>query len=62
MEKIRVTEATGQLGSELTMALRGRYGAENVIAAGHKASPIMPWIFFTRRYNPHFFLLESVFT
>ncbi|PPK73364.1 nucleoside-diphosphate-sugar epimerase [Methylobacter tundripaludum] len=36
MKKILVTGATGQIGSELTIALRDRYGAENVLAAGHK--------------------------
>ena len=36
MKKILVTGATGQIGSELTIALRSRYGAENVLAAGHK--------------------------
>ena len=36
MKKILVTGATGQIGSELTIALRRRYGAENVLAAGHK--------------------------
>lgn len=35
MKKILVTGATGQIGSELTLALRSRYGAENVLAAGH---------------------------
>jgi len=35
MEKILVTGATGQIGSELTIALRSRYGANNVLAAGH---------------------------
>ena len=33
MKKILVTGATGQLGSELTITLRDRYGAENVLAA-----------------------------
>lgn len=32
MKKILVTGAVGQIGSELTLALRARYGAENVIA------------------------------
>ncbi|MBN2227029.1 MAG: L-threonine 3-dehydrogenase [candidate division Zixibacteria bacterium] len=32
MEKILITGAIGQIGSELTMALRERYGKENVIA------------------------------
>ena len=36
MKKILVTGATGQVGSELTMALRNRYGAENVLAADIK--------------------------
>ncbi len=36
MKKILVTGATGQIGSELTIALRNSYGAENVLAAGHK--------------------------
>ncbi len=36
MKKILVTGATGQIGSELTIALRCKYGAENVLAAGHK--------------------------
>jgi nucleoside-diphosphate-sugar epimerase len=35
MKKILVTGATGQIGSELTIALRSRYGDENVLAAGH---------------------------
>lgn len=37
--KILVTGAVGQIGSELTMALRERHGGENVIAAGHKTEP-----------------------
>ncbi len=37
--KILVTGACGQIGSELTMALRQRYGNENVVAAGHKTKP-----------------------
>jgi len=36
MKKILVTGATGQIGSELTLALRQIYGADNVVAAGHK--------------------------
>ena len=36
MKKILVTGATGQLGSELTITLRNRYGAENVLAADKK--------------------------
>jgi nucleoside-diphosphate-sugar epimerase len=39
MKRILVTGATGQIGSELTLALRGRYGNENVVAAGHKRKP-----------------------
>ncbi|MGD2146566.1 MAG: NAD-dependent epimerase/dehydratase family protein [Anaerolineae bacterium] len=39
MPRILVTGAVGQIGSELTMALRERYGGENVVAAGHKTEP-----------------------
>lgn len=39
MKKILITGATGQIGSELTPALRNKYGAENVIAAGHTRTP-----------------------
>jgi len=39
MKRILVTGATGQIGSELTLALRNRYGNENVVAAGHKRKP-----------------------
>ncbi|MGC9337678.1 MAG: L-threonine 3-dehydrogenase [Candidatus Cloacimonadia bacterium] len=39
MRKILVTGATGQIGSELTLALRKRYGESNVIAAGHRKKP-----------------------
>lgn len=39
MKKILVTGAVGQIGSELTLALRERYGAENVIATGRKTVP-----------------------
>ncbi len=39
MRKILVTGAAGQIGSELTIALRQRYGNENVIATGHKTKP-----------------------
>jgi len=42
MQKILVTGAAGQIGSELTMALREGYGNENVIAAGHKKKPDNP--------------------
>lgn len=39
MPKILVTGATGQIGAELTLALRERYGVDNVIAAGHRREP-----------------------
>lgn len=39
MKRILVTGATGQIGSELTIELRKRYGGDNVIAAGHKRKP-----------------------
>lgn len=39
MKRILVTGATGQIGSELTLELRTRYGKENVVAAGHKRKP-----------------------
>ena len=39
MKKILVTGAAGQIGSELTMALRQKYGGENVVACGHKTRP-----------------------
>ena len=39
MKKILVTGSVGQIGSELTMALREKYGAENVIATGRKTKP-----------------------
>ncbi|MBN1639839.1 MAG: NAD-dependent epimerase/dehydratase family protein [Anaerolineae bacterium] len=38
-ERILVTGAVGQIGSELTTALRERHGSENVIAAGHRTPP-----------------------
>jgi nucleoside-diphosphate-sugar epimerase len=37
--RILVTGAVGQIGSELMMALRKRYGGEDVVAAGHKTEP-----------------------
>lgn len=37
--RILVTGAVGQIGSELTVELRRRYGADNVIAAGHHTRP-----------------------
>jgi nucleoside-diphosphate-sugar epimerase len=39
MKKILVTGAVGQIGSELTMALRKKYGNDNVIACGRKTKP-----------------------
>lgn len=39
MKRIMVTGAAGQIGSELTMALRERYGADNVLATGHATKP-----------------------
>ena len=39
MHTILVTGATGQIGSELTMALRQQYGAGHVVAAGHRRPP-----------------------
>jgi len=37
--RILVTGAVGQIGSELTPALRERYGHNNVVAAGHETKP-----------------------
>jgi nucleoside-diphosphate-sugar epimerase len=39
MKRILVTGAVGQIGSELTMALRKRYGNDNVLATGRKTKP-----------------------
>ncbi len=39
MKKILVTGAVGQIGSELTMELRNRYGNDNVVAGGRKTKP-----------------------
>ena len=39
MNRILVTGATGQIGSELVPELRKRYGTDNVIAAVHKTQP-----------------------
>jgi nucleoside-diphosphate-sugar epimerase len=39
MKRILVTGACGQIGSELTLALRERYGNDNVVATGHKTQP-----------------------
>jgi len=39
MKKILITGAVGQIGSELTMELREKYGNDNVIATGRKTKP-----------------------
>jgi len=39
MKKILITGSVGQIGSELTMALREKYGNDNVIATGRKTKP-----------------------
>ena len=39
MKKILVTGAVGQIGSELTMSLREKYGNDNVVASGRKTKP-----------------------
>jgi nucleoside-diphosphate-sugar epimerase len=39
MKKIMVTGAVGQIGSELTLALRKKYGSDNILATGHKTQP-----------------------
>ncbi len=39
IKNILVTGSVGQIGSELTLELRKRYGAENVIATGRKTQP-----------------------
>lgn len=39
MRKILVTGACGQIGSELVIELRRKYGGDNVVAAGHKTEP-----------------------
>jgi nucleoside-diphosphate-sugar epimerase len=39
MKRILVTGAVGQIGSELTIELRQRYGAGNVVATGHRTKP-----------------------
>ncbi len=38
-KRILVTGAVGQIGSELTTALRDRHGGSHVVAAGHRTSP-----------------------
>jgi len=39
MKKILVTGATGQIGSELTIELRKKYGKDHVVAVGHRKEP-----------------------
>lgn len=39
MKNILVTGAVGQIGSELTMSLREKYGNDNVVASGRKTKP-----------------------
>jgi len=39
IKKILVTGSVGQIGSELTMALRDKYGNDNVVACGRKTKP-----------------------
>lgn len=39
MKKIMVTGSVGQIGSELTMLLRKKYGNDNVVATGHHTKP-----------------------
>ena len=39
IKKILVTGSVGQIGSELTLALRKRYGNDNVVATGRKTQP-----------------------
>lgn len=39
MKKVLVSGATGQIGSELTIALRERYGNDDVVAGGRKTKP-----------------------
>ena len=39
MRRILVTGAVGQIGSELSLYLREKYGADNVVAAGNRTEP-----------------------
>ncbi len=39
MKNILVTGSAGQIGSELTMALREKFGNDNVVASGRKTKP-----------------------
>jgi nucleoside-diphosphate-sugar epimerase len=49
MQKILITGATGQVGVELTQALRDKYGASNVIATGYNNKPANE----SRQDNPY---------
>ena len=49
MKRIMVTGAVGQIGSELTLALRERYGNDNVVACGRKTQPSPELRSFRRR-------------
>lgn len=57
MKKILITGAAGQIGSELTAALRHRYGDTNVIGCGHKTKPaphllnVGPFVFDIRDFS-----------
>jgi nucleoside-diphosphate-sugar epimerase len=39
MKRLLLTGSTGQIGSELTLALRDKYGGDNVVAIGHQRKP-----------------------
>jgi len=39
IKKVLVTGATGQIGSELVVVLRKKYGKDNVVATGHRRKP-----------------------
>jgi nucleoside-diphosphate-sugar epimerase len=39
VKRILVTGSVGQIGSELTIELRRRYGADNIVATGHRTKP-----------------------
>ena len=39
MKRIMVTGSVGQIGSELTLELRNKYGGDNVLALGRKTKP-----------------------